>query len=176
MGVADCRRWQPAPKTCGTLCTRHTVLADAKSAKPAPRFAMPTPNTGGGCIRQQTHGLQNWSCADTRRGRILRRTALRTYASALTSEFSGFARFLRGVRWNDGFGVLPAPTFNAKENDMFGMLESLAKAAVAVVTVPVAAVADVVTLGGVLTDKEGTYTGEAVSDAMQNLKDAAKPK
>jgi len=56
------------------------------------------------------------------------------------------------------------------------MLESLAKAAVAVVTVPVAAVADVVTLGGVLTDKEGTYTGEAVSDAMQNLKDAAKPK
>ncbi len=59
---------------------------------------------------------------------------------------------------------------------MFGMLESLAKAAVAVVTVPVAAVADVVTMGGVLTDKEGTYTGEAVSDAMKNLRDAAKPK
>ena len=59
---------------------------------------------------------------------------------------------------------------------MFGMLESLAKAAVAVVTVPVAAVADVVTLGGVLTDKDSTYTGEAVSDAMQNLKDATKPK
>lgn len=59
---------------------------------------------------------------------------------------------------------------------MFGMLESLAKAAVAVVTVPVAAVADVVTMGGVLTDKESTYTGEAVSDAMKNLRDAAKPK
>ena len=59
---------------------------------------------------------------------------------------------------------------------MFGILESLAKAAVAVVTIPVAAVADVVTLGGVATDKEETYTGEAVSDAMRNLKDAAKPK
>ena len=59
---------------------------------------------------------------------------------------------------------------------MFGMLESLAKAAVAVVTVPVAAVADAVTLGGALTDKNGTYTGEAVRDAMQNLKDAAEPK
>jgi hypothetical protein len=59
---------------------------------------------------------------------------------------------------------------------MFGMLESLAKAAVAVVTVPAAVVADVVTLGGALTDKESTYTGEAVSDAMQNLKDAANPK
>ncbi len=63
-----------------------------------------------------------------------------------------------------------------KELTMFGMLESLAKAAVAVVTVPVAAVADVVTMGGVLTDKESTYTGEAVSDAMKNLRDAAKPK
>jgi len=59
---------------------------------------------------------------------------------------------------------------------MFGILESLAKAAVAVVTVPVAVVADVVTMGGALTDKESTYTGEAVSDAMQNLKDAADPK
>ena len=59
---------------------------------------------------------------------------------------------------------------------MFGMLESLAKAAVAVVTVPVAVVADVVTLGGVMTDKDSTYTGEALGDAMKNLKDAAKPK
>ena len=59
---------------------------------------------------------------------------------------------------------------------MFGMLESLAKAAVAVVTVPVAVVADVVTLGGVRTDKDSTYTGEALGGAMKNLKDAAKPK
>ena len=44
---------------------------------------------------------------------------------------------------------------------MFGMLTSLAKAATAVVTVPVAVVADVVTLGGSLTDKRKPYTAEA---------------
>ncbi len=58
---------------------------------------------------------------------------------------------------------------------MFGMFESLAKAATAVVTVPVSVVADVVTLGGSLTDKEKPYTAEAVSDFVQNLKDASKP-
>ena len=58
---------------------------------------------------------------------------------------------------------------------MFGMLESLAKAALGVVTVPVAAVADVVTLGGALTDKDNPYTAEAVSDVVQNLEDAARP-
>ena len=41
---------------------------------------------------------------------------------------------------------------------MFGMLESLAKAALGVVTVPVAVVADVVTMGGALTDKVKSYT------------------
>lgn len=59
---------------------------------------------------------------------------------------------------------------------MFGMLESLAKAATAVVTVPVAVVADVVTLGGSLTDKEKPYTDEAVGDLVDNLKDATKPR
>ena len=58
---------------------------------------------------------------------------------------------------------------------MFGMLESLAKAALAVVTVPVAVLADAVTLGGALTDKDQPYTAIAVSDAVQNLRDAAKP-
>jgi hypothetical protein len=58
---------------------------------------------------------------------------------------------------------------------MFGMLESLVKAATAVVTVPVSVVADVVTLGGALTDKEKPYTAEAVSDLVQNLKDASTP-
>lgn len=58
---------------------------------------------------------------------------------------------------------------------MFGMLESLAKAAVGVVTVPVAVAADVVTLGGALTDKDQPYTADAVSDVLQNLKDAAAP-
>jgi hypothetical protein len=58
---------------------------------------------------------------------------------------------------------------------MFGMLESLAKAAVAVVTVPVAVVADVVTLGGSLTDKSQPYTSDAVGDLVDNLKDATRP-
>ena len=58
---------------------------------------------------------------------------------------------------------------------MFGMIESIAKAAVAVVTVPVAVVADVVTMGGVLTDKDKPYTAEAVEDFVENLKDATKP-
>ena len=55
------------------------------------------------------------------------------------------------------------------------MLESLAKAAAAVVTVPVAAVADVVTLGGSLTDKDQPYTADAVGDLVDNLKDATRP-
>ena len=58
---------------------------------------------------------------------------------------------------------------------MFGMLESLAKAAVAVVTVPVAVVADVVTLGGSLADKDQPYTADAVGDLVDNLKDATRP-
>ena len=33
-----------------------------------------------------------------------------------TLEFSGYARFLRGVRWNDEFGVLPEPTFERTGN------------------------------------------------------------
>lgn len=58
---------------------------------------------------------------------------------------------------------------------MFGMLESLAKAAVSAVTVPVAVVADVVTLGGALTDKDQPYTADAVDDLVDNLKDATRP-
>ena len=58
---------------------------------------------------------------------------------------------------------------------MFGMIESIAKAAVAVVTVPVAVVADVVTMGGALTDKDKPYTADAVGDLVDNLKDATKP-
>lgn len=58
---------------------------------------------------------------------------------------------------------------------MFGMLESLAKAAAAVVTVPVGVAADVLTLGGSITDRDKPYTFEAVEDFVQNLKDAADP-
>ena len=59
---------------------------------------------------------------------------------------------------------------------MFGLIESLAKAAIGVVTVPVALVADVVTLGGALTDKDKPYTVSAVSDVVSNLSNAARPK
>jgi hypothetical protein len=59
---------------------------------------------------------------------------------------------------------------------MFGFLEDVVKAATAVVTVPVGIVADVVTLGGALTDKQDTYTGEALSDFIANLGNAAKPR
>lgn len=58
---------------------------------------------------------------------------------------------------------------------MFGMLGDLAKAAVSVVTIPVAVVADVVTLGGACTDKDQPYTADAVSDLVKNLKNATKP-
>lgn len=59
---------------------------------------------------------------------------------------------------------------------MFKTLSSLTKAIVgAAVVTPVSAIADVITLGGALTDKESTYTGDALRDVMQNLKDAAKP-
>jgi hypothetical protein len=75
---------------------------------------------------------------------------------------------------NDGLGVTRDDAAH-KGNAMFGMLESLAKAATAVVTVPVAVVADVVTLGGALTDKDKPYTADAVGDMVDNLKDAARP-
>ena len=58
---------------------------------------------------------------------------------------------------------------------MLGMLESLAKAATSVVTVPVSLVADAVTLGGLLADKDKPYTADAVSDLVKNLKNAARP-
>jgi hypothetical protein len=54
---------------------------------------------------------------------------------------------------------------------MFG---ELFKAVVGVVTVPVAVVADVVTLGGTLTDKrsDSTYTGDTLSKVWDNLEKA----
>lgn len=56
------------------------------------------------------------------------------------------------------------------------MLESLTKAVVgAVVETPMALVADVVTLGGSLTDKDEPYTTTVVGNVVQNLKNATKP-
>jgi hypothetical protein len=55
------------------------------------------------------------------------------------------------------------------------MFTSLLKAAAAVVTVPVSAAADVITIGGALTDAPQSYTAKALEDLMQNLDDATQP-
>lgn len=59
---------------------------------------------------------------------------------------------------------------------MFGILKSVAKAATAVIDVPVSLAADVVTCGGMTTDKSETYTGEALGRLVQNVSDMADPK
>ena len=55
------------------------------------------------------------------------------------------------------------------------LFKSLTKAVVGVVTLPVAAVADAVTLGGLISDTPRTYTGEAASRILDNIKDATTP-
>ena len=49
------------------------------------------------------------------------------------------------------------------------MITSLIKSAMVVVETPVAVVADVVTLGGVLTDKEQSYTAETAEKFVKNV-------
>lgn len=59
---------------------------------------------------------------------------------------------------------------------MFGMLTSLTKAVVgAVVETPIALAADVLTLGGSLTDKREPYTATALKRVADNVQDAASP-
>ena len=58
---------------------------------------------------------------------------------------------------------------------MFGMLGNLTKAAVGVVIeTPIAVVADVVTMGGALTDKDQPYTATALEKVMENVENATK--
>lgn len=58
---------------------------------------------------------------------------------------------------------------------MLDLLGSVTKAVVgAVVETPVAVVADVVTLGGSLTDKDEPYTAEALAKVVKNLQEATK--
>lgn len=57
-----------------------------------------------------------------------------------------------------------------------GLFDSLAKAVVNVVSLPVTAVADVITMGGVLSDEDTPYTAQALSDLLDNIQDAGKPK
>ena len=56
---------------------------------------------------------------------------------------------------------------------MFGVLNSLTKAVVGVVVeTPIAIVADVVTLGGGMTDKNEPYTVTALGKVVDNVSDA----
>lgn len=58
---------------------------------------------------------------------------------------------------------------------MFGMLANLAKATVgAIVETPIAVVADVVTLGGALTDTEEPYTATALGKVVKSVQEATK--
>ncbi len=58
---------------------------------------------------------------------------------------------------------------------MFGILTNLTKAVVGVVIeTPLAVVADVVTLGGSITDKDKPYTATAVSNVLKNVEKATK--
>jgi hypothetical protein len=54
--------------------------------------------------------------------------------------------------------------------------ESLLRASVAAVRIPVAIVADTVTIGGALTDRDESYTASAAKDLVSNLEDAASPR
>ena len=58
---------------------------------------------------------------------------------------------------------------------MFSLLNSLVKASVGVVVeTPLAFIADTVTLGGALTDKEVPYTAEALEKILNNLKEIVR--
>ena len=58
---------------------------------------------------------------------------------------------------------------------MLGILGNLTKAVVGVVVeTPIAVVADVVTLGGALTDKDQHYTATALEKVMENVENATK--
>ena len=58
---------------------------------------------------------------------------------------------------------------------MFMMLGDLAKATVGlVIETPIAVVADVVTMGGALTDKDQPYTATALEKVMENVENATK--
>ena len=58
---------------------------------------------------------------------------------------------------------------------LFDAFESLTKAAIGIVVAPIDVVADVVTLGGTLTDQEKPYTVQRAEQVMDNLKKSTKP-
>ncbi len=59
---------------------------------------------------------------------------------------------------------------------MFGILGNLTKAVVGVVVeTPIALVADALTLGGSITEKDEPYTATALKGVMKNVENAVKP-
>lgn len=57
---------------------------------------------------------------------------------------------------------------------MFGFISDTLRTAVSVVAVPVAAVADVVTLGGTLTDRKESYTAQSLERVGDNVEKLTK--
>ena len=57
---------------------------------------------------------------------------------------------------------------------MFGILGNVMEAAAKVVILPVSVVADVVTMGGHLTDKPSTYTGANLSGIVKSIEKIVK--
>lgn len=59
---------------------------------------------------------------------------------------------------------------------MFGIFESLTKATVGVVIeTPLSLIADVVTMGGALTEKDEPYTATTIKKVVGNIEDATNP-
>lgn len=58
---------------------------------------------------------------------------------------------------------------------MFGILKSVTKAALGVVFSPVSVAADVLTCGGLLTDRDEPYTVSSMRAVLSNLENAVDP-
>lgn len=59
---------------------------------------------------------------------------------------------------------------------MFGILSDLTKVAVGVVIeTPISVAADVVTMCGVLTDRDEPYTATAIKNVVENIENAVNP-
>lgn len=59
---------------------------------------------------------------------------------------------------------------------MLGIFRHSIKAVASIVDIPISAAADVITLGGALTEKEKPYTAEACSNLIKNIKNITKSK
>lgn len=57
---------------------------------------------------------------------------------------------------------------------MFGILKGLTEAVVKTAVLPVTVVADVVTLGGLVNDKKGSYTGEMLDSIGRSIEDMSE--